>query len=110
MDRTFRGGTTSATDFELSVLTNRHPEYRPRKEQFMDEWIKSTENGISVLRIFKIKVCYAVVLCSTGRPSFARMLRFRRPMSWLTERPNPAARSNWAWLLLMFSHYLIVTI
>ncbi|CAM9709379.1 unnamed protein product, partial [Laminaria digitata] len=56
VERTFRGGTTSATDFELSVLTKRHPEYLPRKEQFMNEWMKPTENGVSVMRIFKIKV------------------------------------------------------
>ena len=61
VDRTFRGGTTSATDFELSVLTKRHPEYLSREEQFLNEWIKPTENGISVLRMFKIKVCCVVV-------------------------------------------------
>ena len=100
VDRTFRGGTTSATDFQLSVLTNRHPEYVPRKQQFMDKWVKPTENGISVLRIFKIKVCYGVVICSAGRASLARMLRFRWPMSWLLERPSPAARGNPERLLL----------
>lgn len=57
MDRTFRGGTTGATDFELSVLMNRHPEYLSRKEQFLKKWEKPTSGGVSILRIFKVKVC-----------------------------------------------------
>lgn len=96
MERTFRGGTTSATDFELSVLTKRHPEYLPRKKQFMNEWMKPTENGVSVMRIFKIKVCWGVVwcgvvVCSAGGPSLARVLYFRRRVSWWKARPSPAA-------------------
>ncbi|CAM9869237.1 unnamed protein product, partial [Hapterophycus canaliculatus] len=57
IDRTFRGGTTSADDFRLSVLTNRHPEYLSRKEQFIQKWEKPVSGGgVSILRIFKIKV------------------------------------------------------
>ena len=54
MDRTFRGGTTSADDFQLSVLTNRHPEYLSRKEQFLTAWSKPTD--VSIKRMFKVKV------------------------------------------------------
>ncbi|CAN0059865.1 unnamed protein product [Pylaiella littoralis] len=57
VDRTFRGGTTSADDFHLSVLTNRHPEYASRKEQFLQNWVKPFEGtGVSILRMFKVKV------------------------------------------------------
>lgn len=57
VDRTFRGGTTSADDFQLSVLTNRHPEYLSRKQQFMQKWEKPlVGTGVSVLRIFKVQV------------------------------------------------------
>eukprot|EP00903_Cladosiphon_okamuranus_P013691 g12749.t1 len=54
VDRTFRGGTTSADDFQLSVLTNRHPEYTSRKKQFLQAWEKPTD--VSIRRMFKIKV------------------------------------------------------
>lgn len=54
MDRTFRGGTTSADDFQLSVLTNRHPEYLSRKEQFLQAWAKPKD--VSIKRMFKVKV------------------------------------------------------
>lgn len=56
MDRTYRGGTTSATDFELSVMMNRHPEYKLRKKQFLQKWEKVAESSASILRMFKIKV------------------------------------------------------
>lgn len=57
MDRTFRGGTTSATDFRLSVLTNRHADHQSVKEQFKKKWIKAEPaSGVSVLRIFKVEV------------------------------------------------------
>ncbi|CAN0183221.1 unnamed protein product [Ectocarpus sp. 12 AP-2014] len=57
VDRTFRGGTTSADDFQLSVLTNRHSEYLSRKQQFMQKWEKPlVGTGVSVLRIFKVQV------------------------------------------------------
>lgn len=57
VDRTFRGGTTSATDFELSVLTKLHPNYASIKEQFLNKWVKpEPTGGVSVVRIFKIKV------------------------------------------------------
>lgn len=57
IDRTFRGGTTSADDFQLSVLTNRHPDYKSRKEQFLQKWEKPfAGTGVSVLRMFKVKV------------------------------------------------------
>ena len=58
VDRTFRGGTASATDFELSVLTKMHPKYASVKEQFLQKWIKPDPvGGVSVLRILKVKVC-----------------------------------------------------
>lgn len=57
MDRTFRGRTTSATDFQLSVLTKRHPDYLSVKEQFHNSWQKpETPGGVSVWRIFKVQV------------------------------------------------------
>lgn len=57
VDRTFRGGTTSATDFRLSVLTKRHPDYMSLKEQFLQKWIKpEPARGVSVQRIFKVEV------------------------------------------------------
>lgn len=57
VDRTFRGGTTSATDFQLSVLMRRHPDYLSLKEQFMEKWQKpEPARGVSILRIFKVQV------------------------------------------------------
>lgn len=57
VDRTFRGGTTSATDFRLSVLTNRHKDYQSVKEQFKNKWVKpDPAKGVSVVRIFKVEV------------------------------------------------------
>lgn len=57
VDRTFRGGATSATDFRLSVLTNGHRDYQSLKEQFKNKWIKSEPvKGGSVQRIFKVDV------------------------------------------------------
>lgn len=60
VDRTFCGGTTSADDFQLSLLMNKHPEYESLKEQFMQKWSKpEPANGVSVRRIFKVKVRHA---------------------------------------------------
>lgn len=53
VDRTFRGGPSD--DFNLSVLTNRHPNYSSLKEQFLSKFLKPIA-GLKVERILQVQV------------------------------------------------------
>lgn len=55
VDRTFRGGTRTSSDFHLSLLTRTHPLYDSLREQFLTKWKKEVVN-LSVERIFKLEV------------------------------------------------------
>lgn len=54
VEQIFRGGTTGATDFVLSVLSKAHPQYPSLCHQFVSKWLKP---GMPrVLRILEVKV------------------------------------------------------
>ncbi|CAM9994410.1 unnamed protein product [Ectocarpus fasciculatus] len=50
----FRGGTTGATDFRISVLSKSHPQYSSLSHQFLIKWVKP---GVPLVRrILEVKV------------------------------------------------------
>ncbi|CAN0375556.1 unnamed protein product, partial [Ectocarpus sp. 12 AP-2014] len=54
VEQVFRGGTTGATDFKLSVLSKSHPQYSSLCHQFISKWVKG---GVPhVRRILEVKV------------------------------------------------------
>ncbi|CAM9540842.1 unnamed protein product [Ectocarpus sp. 12 AP-2014] len=54
VEQVFRGGTTGATDFKLSVLSKSHPQYSSLCHQFISKWVKG---GVPhVRRILEVRV------------------------------------------------------
>lgn len=85
VDRTFRGGKTSATNFQLSVLTNRHPDYVSLKEQFVKKWQKPKPAlGVSVWRIFKVKVRSFLISGGTSDSTSHAIVADRYPRTLIT--------------------------